>query len=342
MEVTNWVLLFATFVQAVTVIVKDCNSTNGQCDVCNDTEVDVSSLPGDDCDDYILHLPYSYPWFEDYCVCYTPNGLNDKMISCGSCDDYPPSVIYYSCSTYTGECDGVKGMCLKTYIDRSSLPGNTCEDHVSSLQTTYPWFEDYCTCYTPNGYWDQMLTCGPCDEIIFYGSAGNDNDGDDNDGADDDNDGDDNDGNDGSAGNDNDGDDNDGNDGSADGDDNGGDDDDNEDHSKVMALKTCRSTNGQCEGACTETEIDMSSFSGYSCEDSVSYLKRTFTWFEDYCTCAMVHGAYDMMISCGTCDDNDGGAASSSDNTGLIVGIVIGCFVLVVGIVTAVYCMRKG
>merc|ERR1719167_2065267 len=98
-----------------------------------------------------------------------------------------------------------------------------------------------------------------------------------------------------------------------------------------MVQKTCSSTN----------EIDMSSYPGYSCEDSVNYLKTIYKWLEDYCTCVTVDGAYDMMISCGTCDDNDGGAASSSDNTGLIVGIVIGCIVLVVGIVTAVYFMRK-
>merc|ERR1719233_857465 len=76
----------------------------------------------------------------------------------------------------------------------------------------------------------------------------------------------------------------------------------------VMNVKTCTSTNGQCEGQCSETSVDLSPYSGAGCDDYVETLRITYTWFEEYCACTTVNNGFDMMISCGTCDDsNDGG-----------------------------------
>jgi len=144
----------------------------------------------------------------------------------------------------------------------------------------------------------------------------------------------------GENGNDNGSDDNDGNDDG--GDDNGVNDNGGDDHSQDddngLSVMQCRSTNGVCE-ECVEIEIDLASY-GYSlstCEESKTYMSRMYDGFEDFSSCfTHTTAGVDMMLRC-----SDGGAASSSDNTGMIVGIVIGCIFLVAGIITFVFCMRK-
>jgi hypothetical protein len=178
-----------------------------------------------------------------------------------------------------------------------------------------------------NSGYDIKSTCVGDDSSDDNGDNGSNNGGNDN-GGDDDDDNDNGDNGSDNGGNDNDGNDNGGDDN--DGNDNGGDDDD--DNYGVIVMQ-CRSTNGACE-ECVEIEIDLASFS--TCEESKTFMSRPYAGFEDFNSCFTHITGVDMMLRC-----SDGGAASSSDNTGMIVGIVIGCIALVAGIVIFVFCMKK-
>jgi len=140
------------------------------------------------------------------------------------------------------------------------------------------------------------------------------------------------------GGSDNGGSDNSGSDNS--GSDNGG-SDNGDDDDVTITVSTCRSQNGLCE-ECTELELDISNLGDYStCEKFKTPVSKSYVGFEDYDSCftpTVGAGAgLDTILAC------SGGAAgsSSSDNTGMIVGIVIGCIILVAGIVTFVFCMKK-
>jgi len=188
----------------------------------------------------------------------------------------------------------------------------TCSGVDDYLQQYYKADHDECFHITDNPF-DTKFTC-------VNDNGGSDNGGSDNGGND-------------NGGSDNGGSDNGGSDNS--GSDNGDDDD------VTITMSTCFSQNGLCE-QCTEGEFDISTYGDFStCEQFKTSISRAFVGFEDYGSCFTptvggVSGA-DMIFGC------SGGAAgsSSSDNTGMIVGIVIGCIILVAGIVIFVFCMKK-
>jgi len=201
--------------------------------------------------------------------------------------------------------------------DRLACSTLTCSGVDDYLQQNYKADHDDCFHSTDSPY-DIKVTCV------------NDNGGSDNGGSD-------------SGGNDNGGNDNGGSDNG--GSDNGGSDnsgsDNGDDDDVTITMSTCFSQNGLCE-QCTEGEFDISTYGDFStCEQFKTSISRAFVGFEDYGSCFTptvggVSGA-DMIFGC------SGGAAgsSSSDNTGMIVGIVIGCIILVAGIVIFVFCMKK-
>jgi len=119
-----------------------------------------------------------------------------------------------------------------------------------------------------------------------------------------------------------------------------GDDDDSHDDDVTIIISTCGSKDGSCE-QCQESEFEYSGHGSFSsCEDVTKVISMTYDEFEDYGSCfSQTAGGItlnDMNFTC-----SGGAAASSSDNTGMIVGIVIGCIILVAGIVTFVFCMKK-
>jgi len=247
--------------------------------------------------------------------------------------------VYYSqdnsCSgaLQNGKCTS---LCRPSGYDCSSA---TCSEVAFGMQTYYQAELD--DCYTYAGY-DVKTTCvGDDNGNGGNGNGGNGNGGNDN-GAND-NGGNDNGAND-NGGNDNGGNDNGGNDNG--GNDNGandnGDDDQSQDEDVTIGVITCFTTNGSCGQCEEEIEFDISAYGYFStCEEVKTHISRGYGGFEDYDSCFTQTTAgmsgYDYIFTC------SGGAAasSSSDNTGMIVGIVIGCIVLVAGIVTFVFCMKK-
>jgi len=240
------------------------------------------------------------------------------------------STMDMSCSSSFVQCGS-----LCAGLDCSTL---TCSGVDNYLQQNYKVDHDDCFHSTDSPY-DIKVTCVNDNGGSDNGGSdngGNDNGGSDNGGSDnggDDNGGSDNGGSD-NGGSDNGGSDNSGSDNS--GSDNGDDDD------VTITISTCNSQNGLCDQQCTELEFDLSSFGDFStCEKYKTHISKTYVGFEDYGSCFTptvggVSGA-DTIFAC------SGGAAgsSSSDNTGMIVGIVIGCIILVAGIVTFVFCMKK-
>jgi len=224
---------------------------------------------------------------------------------------------------------------LCSVLDCSTL---TCSGVDDYLQQNYKADHDECFHITGNPF-DTKITC--VNDNGGSDNGGNDNGGNDNGGSDNggsDNGGDDNGGSD-NGGSDNGGSDNGGSDNS--GSDNSG-SDNGDDDDVTITISTCYSQNGLCDQQCTELELDLSSFGDFStCEKYKTHISKTYVGFEDYGSCFTptvggVSGA-DTIFAC------SGGAAgsSSSDNTGMIVGIVIGCIVLVAGIATFVFCMKK-
>jgi len=209
-----------------------------------------------------------------------------------------------------GSCSGalLNGQCT-SLCDSYDCSGNgiTCSLYESAIRQGYG--VDFGDCFN-NGY-DLRVTCGggDSDNNGDNGSGGNDNGGSDNGGSD-------------NGGSDN------------GGSDNGGSDNDDDDEI-VISIGTCTSRNGLCE-QCHEAEYDISIFQGTitTCEQLKTHLSGPYGGFEDYGSC-FTQG-YDTFFTC-----SGPAASSSSDNTGMIVGIVIGCIVLVAGIATFVFCMKK-
>jgi len=233
-------------------------------------------------------------------------------------------IEYCAYMSMDGSCSGsvLNGQCtdLCGSMDCSGS-GITCSSYKSTIRKSYSAFTDYGECFNLGS--DFMVTCGggDSDNNGDNGSGGNDNGGNDNGGSD-------------NGGSDNSGSDNSGSDNS--GSDNGDDDD------VTITISTCVSQNGLCDQQCTALELDISSYGDFpTCEQYKTHLSKAYVGFEDYGSCFTptvggVSGA-DMIFGC------SGGAAgsSSSDNTGMIVGIVIGCIILVAGIVIFVFCMKK-
>jgi len=236
--------------------------------------------------------------------------------------------IYYS---QDNSCSGAlqNGQCISLCgSSEYDCSGQTCSEVENGINTYYN--VDLDECYTSSGY-DVKTTCVGDDN----GNGGNDNGGNDN-GAND-NGANDNGGNDNGA-NDNGANDNGGNDN---GDDDNGDDDQSQDEDVTIGVITCFSANGSCEQCQEEIEFDFSVYGYFStCEEVKTHISKGYGGFEDYDSCFTVTTAGSGIDYIFTCS---GGAAasSSSDNTGLIVGIVIGCIVLLAGIVTFVFCMKK-
>jgi len=221
------------------------------------------------------------------------------------------SCVYVSMDT---SCSGglVGGqctpLCSNPLYDCSTMACSTVDNY---LNQNFNANVNQCFNALGNAY-DQMYTCGS-------DNGGSDNGGSDNGGSD-------------NGGSDNGGSDNGGSD--------NGDDDDSHDDDVTIIISTCGSKDGSCE-QCTETEFDYSGHGSFSsCEEVIKHISTIYDEFEDYGACfsQTVGGitVNDMSFTC-----SGGAAASSSDNTGMIVGIVIGCIILVAGIVTFVFCMKK-
>jgi len=244
-------------------------------------------------------------------------------------------IEYCAYMSMDGSCSGsvLNGQCtdLCGSMDCSGS-GITCSSYKSTIRNAYSAFTDYGECFNLGS--DFMVTCGggDSDNNGDNGSGGNDNGGNDNGGSD-------------NGGSDN------------GGSDNGGSDNDDDDE-LAISITTCISTNGLCE-QCQESEFDFSMFGGMitSCEQLKTHISNAYGDFEDYDSCFTqsaggISGS-DTIFKCSGGDNGDNGsggsenddddeaASSSSDNTGMIVGIVIGCIVLVAGIATFVFCMKK-
>jgi len=213
-----------------------------------------------------------------------------------------------------GSCSGslVNGQCTEICGDSFDCTGMTCSTAESHYKTTYGANFDFGDCFTYGS--DIRVNCAG-DDNGDNGSGGNDNSGNDNGGSD-------------NGGSDN------------GGSDNGGSENVDDDEIAIT-ISSCLSQNGLCE-QCQETEFDFSIFGGMvtTCEQLKTHLSTAYGGFEDYESC-FTHNTggisgYDTIFTC-----SGPAASSSSDNTGMIVGIVIGCIVLVAGIVTFVFCMKK-
>jgi len=221
------------------------------------------------------------------------------------------STMDLSCSALV-QCNSLCGG-----LDCSTL---TCSGVDDYLQQNYKADHDECFHITGSPF-DIKVTC--VNDNGGSDNGGNDNGGSDNGGSD-------------NSGSDNGGSDNSGSDNS--GSDNGG-SDNGDDDDVTITVSTCLSQNGLCE-ECTELELDISNLGDYStCEKFKTPVSKSYVGFEDYDSCftPTVGAGKDTILAC------SGGAAgsSSSDNTGMIVGIVIGCIILVAGIVIFVFCMKK-
>jgi len=226
-------------------------------------------------------------------------------------------------SLVNGQCTG---LCGPGMYDCSSY---TCSRAESEFRSSYGVSFDQCYNLN-NGHFDMRTSC-------VGDNGGNDNGGSDNGGSD-------------NGGSDNGGSDNGGSDNG--GSDNGG-SDNGDDDEVAISIVSCLSQNGLCE-QCQETEFDFSIFGGVitTCEQLKTHISTAYGGFEDYESCftqsAGGISGYDTIFKCSggaspdSLDSPDSvPASSSSDNTGMIVGIVIGCIVLVAGIATFVFCMKK-
>jgi len=227
-------------------------------------------------------------------------------------------------SLVNGQCTG---LCGPGMYDCSSY---TCSRAESEFRSSYGVSFDQCYNLN-NGHFDMRTSC-------VGDNGGNDNGGSDNGGSD-------------NGGSDNGGSDNGGSDNG--GSDNGG-SDNGDDDEVAISIVSCLSQNGLCE-QCQETEFDFSIFGGVitTCEQLKTHISTAYGGFEDYESCftqsAGGISGYDTIFKCSGGASSGGSSSSgtspsgssSSDNTGMIVGIVIGCIVLVAGIATFVFCMKK-
>jgi len=241
--------------------------------------------------------------------------------------------IYWSTD---GSCSGalINGQCTALCGSAGyDCSGITCSQAESTFRGTYG--ANFGECFTST--YDIRSTCvgdDSSDDNGGNGNGGNGNGGNDNGGSD-------------NGGSDNGGSDNGGSDNG--GSDNGG-SDNVEDDEVETSIVSCFSQNGLCE-QCQETEFDFSIFGGVitTCEQLKTHISTAYGGFEDYGSCftqsAGGISGYDMIFKCsgpaGSSSGSSPAGSSSSDNTGMIVGIVIGCIVLVAGIVTFVFCMKK-